>query len=155
MTKCTSVIPGVLLFVFFALVASGKGGSGGVVHVNGYTRKDGTYVAPYVRTAPNSTKADNWSTQGNVNPYTGEEGTKRTDNSHTSSATSIQTPTSPALPSSAPIASTPPAPKGTNYFSKYEILTREQLLAKVTELEAKNEQLERRLASQLTAQAAH
>src|SRR5688572_31518172 len=46
------------------------------VRVRGYTRKDGTYVAPHYRTAPNSTKADNWSTKGNINPYTGKEGTK-------------------------------------------------------------------------------
>lgn len=30
-----------------------------LVHVNGYYRKDGTYVKPHVRTAPNSTKTDN------------------------------------------------------------------------------------------------
>ena len=44
------------------------------VQVNGYTRSDGTYVAPYVRTAPNSTNSDNFSTIGNTNPYTGEAG---------------------------------------------------------------------------------
>ncbi len=44
--------------------------------VRGYTRKDGTYVAPHMRTNPNSTRTDNWSTRGNVNPYTGREGTK-------------------------------------------------------------------------------
>ncbi len=44
--------------------------------VRGYTRQDGTYVAPHVRTNPNSTRTDNWSTRGNVNPYTGREGTK-------------------------------------------------------------------------------
>ena len=43
--------------------------------VRGYTRKDGTYVAPHRATNPNSTRADNWSTKGNVNPYTGKEGT--------------------------------------------------------------------------------
>lgn len=44
--------------------------------VRGYTRKDGTYVAPHMQTNPDSTRANNWSTQGNTNPYTGEEGTK-------------------------------------------------------------------------------
>src|SRR5947207_571971 len=53
-----------------------SGSGGGVVHVRGYTRKDGTYVAPHDRTAPNDTKLDNWSTKGNVNPETGEPGTK-------------------------------------------------------------------------------
>jgi hypothetical protein len=44
--------------------------------VRGYTRKDGTYVAPHMQTNPNTTQSDNWSTKGNVNPYTGKEGTK-------------------------------------------------------------------------------
>lgn len=43
-------------------------------HVNGYVRQDGTYVQPYSRTDSNNTKFDNYSTQGNVNPYTGKEG---------------------------------------------------------------------------------
>lgn len=42
----------------------------------GYIKKDGTYVAPSHKTTPNSTKADNYSTKGNVNPYTGKSGTK-------------------------------------------------------------------------------
>jgi hypothetical protein len=49
------------------------------VHVNGYTKKDGTYVQPHERTAPNSTNMDNYSTKGNVNPYTGQLGTKEPD----------------------------------------------------------------------------
>ncbi|MGC1181389.1 hypothetical protein [Legionella sp.] len=46
------------------------------VHVNGYQKNNGTYVQPSMRSSPNNTKQDNWSTQGNVNPYTGKEGTK-------------------------------------------------------------------------------
>lgn len=46
------------------------------VHVRGYTKSDGTYVAPSERTAPNATKTDNWSSRPNVNPYTGVEGKK-------------------------------------------------------------------------------
>lgn len=37
------------------------------VQVKGYYRKDGTYVRPHVRTAPNSTVTDNYSYQGNYN----------------------------------------------------------------------------------------
>jgi hypothetical protein len=44
--------------------------------VSGYTRKDGKRVGPYVRSAPNGTQKDNFSTKGNVNPYTGKKGTK-------------------------------------------------------------------------------
>src|ERR1043165_321754 len=56
--------------------SGGTSKSSGVVHVRGYTRKDGTYVPGYDRTAPNDTKLDNWSTEGNINPETGKPGTK-------------------------------------------------------------------------------
>jgi hypothetical protein len=46
------------------------------VHVQGYTKKNGTVVKPYTRTHENSTQRDNFSTKGNVNPYTGKVGTK-------------------------------------------------------------------------------
>ena len=46
-------------------------------YVQGYYKSDGTYVAPHYRSDPNYTKRDNWSTEGNYNPYTGERGTKR------------------------------------------------------------------------------
>ncbi|WP_200859533.1 hypothetical protein [Bdellovibrio bacteriovorus] len=45
-------------------------------YVNGYYRKNGTYVQPHYRSDTNSTRSDNWSTKGNVNPYTGAYGTK-------------------------------------------------------------------------------
>ncbi len=41
----------------------------------GYVTKNGTYVAPSYATNPNATKLDNYSTKGNVNPYTGKAGT--------------------------------------------------------------------------------
>jgi hypothetical protein len=46
------------------------------VHVRSYIRHNGQFVGPHFRTAPNHTKLDNWSTRGNVNPYTGKLGTK-------------------------------------------------------------------------------
>jgi len=39
------------------------------VYVQGYYRKDGTYVRPHMRSAPNGTKRDNFSYKGNTNPY--------------------------------------------------------------------------------------
>ena len=48
------------------------------VHVRGYTRSDGTYVAPYTRTAPDRSIYNNYSTQPNINPYTGQQGTVNT-----------------------------------------------------------------------------
>ena len=46
------------------------------VHVKGYYRKDGTYVRPHYRSAPDRNFYNNWSTKGNINPYTGKPGTK-------------------------------------------------------------------------------
>jgi hypothetical protein len=44
--------------------------------VSGFTRPNGTRVDPYHATDPNETKIDNYSTKGNINPYTGQAGTK-------------------------------------------------------------------------------
>lgn len=48
------------------------------VHVRGYYRKDGTYVRPHYRSNPDGVFENNWSTKGNINPYTGEWGTRVT-----------------------------------------------------------------------------
>lgn len=48
----------------------------GDVHVRPYIKRDGTYVQPHFRSAPDGTRWNNWSTKGNVNPYTGQPGTK-------------------------------------------------------------------------------
>lgn len=62
--------------VYIALLAiSGASFAAGSHSVNGYIKQDGTYVAPSYATNPNSTKLDNYSTKGNLNPYTGKEGT--------------------------------------------------------------------------------
>ena len=54
----------------------GRGSSGGTVGVRGYVKKDGTYVAPHNRSAPDGNFNNNWTTKGNTNPYTGEDGTQ-------------------------------------------------------------------------------
>ena len=43
-------------------------------YVNGYMKNNGTYVQGHSRTSPNNTLLDNYSTQGNTNPYTGRSG---------------------------------------------------------------------------------
>jgi len=50
------------------------------VRVQGHTRKDGTSVPTHMRTAPNSTNRDNFSTKPNTNPYTGQAGWITPDN---------------------------------------------------------------------------
>lgn len=73
-----------ILFVLFTFLifVTGVVGQTNLNHeyVKGYTRKDGTYVKGYYRTAPNNTNRDNFSTQGNVNPYTGQSGWVTPDN---------------------------------------------------------------------------
>ena len=46
--------------------------------VSGYTKKDGTTVAPTRATNPNKSTKDNYSHVGNVNPHNGKVG-KKTD----------------------------------------------------------------------------
>ena len=48
-------------------------------YVNGYTRSDGTYVAPHMRSDTNSIRSDNYNSQGNSNPYTGQQGHERNE----------------------------------------------------------------------------
>lgn len=47
--------------------------------VSGYTKSNGTYVQSHVRTMPNNTNWDNYSTKGNVNTYTGTTGYRARD----------------------------------------------------------------------------
>jgi hypothetical protein len=68
-----------LLTDVFARGGGSRGGghsSGGHTSVKPYTKRDGTYVQPHHRTAPNSTQRDNFSSRPNVNPYTGQSGTR-------------------------------------------------------------------------------
>lgn len=44
-------------------------------YVRGYLKSNGTYVQGYYRTTPNNTRLDNYSTKGDINPYTGKIGT--------------------------------------------------------------------------------
>jgi len=48
------------------------------VFVRGYYRSDGTYVAPHFRSNPDHNFYNNWSTYPNINPYTGQMGTRLT-----------------------------------------------------------------------------
>jgi hypothetical protein len=81
------------------------------VHIKGYTKKDGTYVAPHERTAPDSTKNNNYSTKGNINPYTGKAGTVDPDgtpsNASPAPAPTYTPPPQPAYAAPAPIYAQP------------------------------------------------
>lgn len=67
--KKIALIPMLLMFLVQGSYAASS--------VHGYTKKNGTHVQSYKRTSPNHTQRDNWSSTGNVNPYTGKAGTKR------------------------------------------------------------------------------
>ena len=46
-------------------------------YVRGYVKQDGTYVQPHYQSEPNQYRRDNYSAQGNSNPYTGQQGSQR------------------------------------------------------------------------------
>jgi len=81
-----------------ATLMGGTAYARGTSMVRGHVRSDGVYVAPHVRTNPNSTKLDNWSTQGNYNPYSGKTGT--VDPYKPSSSNPYGTPANPSRRSS-------------------------------------------------------
>jgi hypothetical protein len=89
----------VVVLLAFGLVSSAdagrRGGGGGGAHasrshagmtgtgssssshaVRGYTTRRGTHVAPHHQTNPDRTQRNNYSTKGNVNPWTGKTGTR-------------------------------------------------------------------------------
>ena len=74
------------LLATFSFSSFSQSKSSSDVYVKSYTRSNGTVVKGYYRTAPNSTNRDNFSTRGNVNPYTGKKGYVKPDNKPYSSA---------------------------------------------------------------------
>lgn len=44
-------------------------------YVSGYYRNNGVYVQPHHQTAQDGNLYNNYTTRGNINPYTGEPGT--------------------------------------------------------------------------------
>src|SRR5271168_1864748 len=70
----------ILLTAVFGALAmfGGQQASTQSVYVKGYTLPSGTYVAPHYRSHPDHSFQNNWSTYPNVNPYTGQMGTRLT-----------------------------------------------------------------------------
>lgn len=62
-----------ILIVSFSLVSVPSAEA--LQRVRGYTKKNGTYVAPHYKSSPNKSKFDNYSTKGNINPFNGKKGT--------------------------------------------------------------------------------
>lgn len=61
--------------IFAVLIAAFAAQAMAQTTVRPHIRSDGTYVQGHVRTNPNSTLSDNYSTEGNTNPRTGQPGT--------------------------------------------------------------------------------
>jgi len=72
--RCKLFNRALMLLLMLAILIPGIAIASGPVHVNGYTRKDSIYVQPHYRSAPDGNFSNNWSTKGNINPYTGKEG---------------------------------------------------------------------------------
>jgi hypothetical protein len=62
--------------ILFGVISVLTGTASAQTWVNGYMKRDGTYVAPHMRSAPDNTRLNNYGTQGNINPYTGARGTQ-------------------------------------------------------------------------------
>lgn len=91
-----------IAFLFVAITSFAQNS----VYVSGYTKSNGSYVEPYYRTSPNVTRNDNYSTVGNINPYTGTSGTKPAD-SYYSSPKTYSSPSYSTPSYSSPSYSTP------------------------------------------------
>jgi hypothetical protein len=65
-----------LSILILSVISLGETYAKSSTRVRGYTKKSGTYVAPHRKTTPDKSKSNNYSTKGNVNPYTGKKGTK-------------------------------------------------------------------------------
>ena len=61
------------------------------IYVSGYVKTNGTVVQSHVRTAPDKSFDNNWTTKGNVNPYNGNVGTKTSPTSTSYSTRSNST----------------------------------------------------------------
>lgn len=65
------------LMVGLLFIAGLAGVAEAQVWVDGYTRRDGTYVPPHYRSTPDRSYNNNWSVRPNINPYTGQMGTRQ------------------------------------------------------------------------------
>lgn len=68
------IIGGVIVVVVGSLAFCASPSQARDVYVDGHVRKDGTYVAPHHRSAPDNNQYNNYGSAGNTNPYTGQQG---------------------------------------------------------------------------------
>lgn len=68
------------IFLFILLLTSSTAFAD--TYVRGYTKSNGTYVEGHYRSDANSQRSDNYSSKGNTNPYTGQQGSQRNEYSN-------------------------------------------------------------------------
>jgi hypothetical protein len=68
--KGISIFAALVLAAFTATAHADK-------YVAGYTKSNGTYIAPHARSSADSSYNNNWTVKGNTNPYTGQSGTRQ------------------------------------------------------------------------------
>ncbi len=68
----TMMVFGIVASSLIASVA----GANADVYVRGHVRSDGSYVTPHHRSNPDAYRSNNWTTSGNYNPYTGQQGSR-------------------------------------------------------------------------------
>lgn len=64
----------IITIMMLAAIASPAFARRSTSYIRGHLTKNGTYVQPYYKTSPGQSIYNNWSTQGNMNPYTGKVG---------------------------------------------------------------------------------
>ena len=76
-TSFVNVLPILLIgsLTLFANPSFAQRKSSSDVYVKSYVKSNGTVVEGHMRSAPDKSAGNNFSTKGNVNPYTGEAGT--------------------------------------------------------------------------------
>ena len=64
----------ILVFVFLSILIFTPDADA-ATRVKSYVKKNGTYVAPHFKTSPDTSKLNNYSAKGNINPFNGKKGT--------------------------------------------------------------------------------
>jgi hypothetical protein len=64
------------LFIMASVLFLGLASAEARTRVSGYSKRSGSYVGTHMRTSKDATRMNNWSTKGNINPYTGKKGYK-------------------------------------------------------------------------------
>lgn len=79
----------VMVAAITAAIAAGTQASRADEYVSGYYRSNGTYVQPYMRSSPDNSVYNNYTYEGNLNPYTGRVGANNYGNYDLSNGSSL------------------------------------------------------------------